>query len=54
MVVTVQQVTRTKELNGDEGCERPTVKEHLVLDVIADLWRLQAVAEVCRLESAEV
>ena len=40
MVVTVQQVTRTKELNGDEGCARRTVKEHLVPGVIVDLWRL--------------
>ena len=52
-VETVQLKRRTKELNGDEGCARPTVKEHLALDVIADPWRLQGVVEACLLESVE-
>ena len=50
----VQLKRRTKELNVGEGCGRQTVKEHLALDVIVDPLRLQGVAEVCRLESAEV
>ena len=47
------QHPRTKELNGDEGCARRTVKEQYRVDVTEDPLRLQRVAEACRRESAE-
>ena len=42
-----------KELNGDEGCGRRTVKELYRVDVTEDPLRPQGVAEACRQESAE-
>ena len=45
--------TRMKELNGDEGCARRTVKELYRVDVTEDPLRPQGVAEACRQESAE-
>ena len=42
-----------KELNGDEGCARRTVKELYRVDVTEDPLRPQGVAEACRQESAE-
>ena len=45
--------TRMKELNGDEGCARRTVKELYRVDVTEDPLRPQGAAEACRQESAE-